>query len=86
MIENLSSCSWNKTHFAFIKYVLSVHGECFTTSSLAISKYSAIITLHDILNHLASHYTKDFLLAYTRLEYMIKGKAQVRSLSMKFFN
>jgi hypothetical protein len=77
MIEDLTSCSWDKTHFAFIKYIFSVHGKSFATSSLAVSKNSAIIALHNILNHRASHYTKDFFLAYIGLEDMIKGKAQV---------
>jgi hypothetical protein len=53
---------------------------------LAISENSAIISLHDILNHWATNYTKHFLLAYVRFEYMIKGKAQVWWLSVKFFH
>lgn len=77
MIEDLTSCSWHHTHFGFIENILTIHSESLSASSLTISENRPIVTLHDILNHLTAHDTKDFLLTDAGLEDMIEGESQV---------
>ncbi len=86
MLEYLPCSSRNDSHQSFIKDILTIHRESLTTSSLAISKYSAIISLHDIFYSLFANYSEYFFLGSWRIETMIKGEWHIAMSTVIIIN
>ena len=86
MIKNLPSCPRDQSHLILIEDVVSIHGESLPAACLAIGKNSAVIPIHDVLDHLTSNFFKNLRLGGIRIEYVVKSEGEVATLSVKFLN
>ena len=84
MIKNLPSRPRDQSHLILIEYVVSVHGESLPAACLAIGKNSAVIPIHDVLDHLTANLFKNLRLGGIRIEYVVKSESEVATLSVKF--
>ncbi len=72
-IENLSESSWNYSPF-FPQRSTTRHGVRFTTTCLAISKNSAIVTVKEILYDWCRHFGINILLRTLGCKHFLKKK------------
>lgn len=85
MIEDLPCSSWYNTHKLIIEYIITIHSESFSTSSLTICKYGAVVPHHNIINHLFPDKIKHFFLCRILSKHMIVCKDQVTIMTVIFF-
>ena len=84
MIKNLSSRPRDQSHLILVEDVVAIHGESLPAACLAIGKYSTVIPIHDVLDHLTAYLFKNLRLGGLRIEYVVKSESEIATLSVKF--